>query len=194
MRVTRRAAIAAAIIPVLAGLAGCAGAAEQQAAVTTEPVIISASPAPVASATPTPTPEPEPVPRWADPTCENIMAADFETTWVPTELDVNEPLLSGGITCRWQQDPTVGTDNVLMYGWASLTQERWDQFVASKTTSEPGWFTETGERGEYVTTQSEYWVQDHEGYGTTYLFTGDAVISAMTKDETNDVTGPPLLD
>jgi len=120
------------------------------------------------------------------------MSPAFTTTWVPATIDDPEPVFAEGIACRWQADPTVGTDNVLTYAWAPADRADWDALAAEHVGAEDSpWFIESGERGEYLTQKVDYWVQDDEGYGSTYLFTGDAVIYAMTKDETNDVVGPP---
>ncbi|MFB7891476.1 hypothetical protein ACFC1I_04680 [Microbacterium sp. NPDC056044] len=120
------------------------------------------------------------------------MSASFTTTWVPVEIDEPEPTFVDGIQCRWQADPTVGTDNILAYAWAPAERSDWDALVAEHTNGDGStWFVESEERGEYLTHKTEYWVQDDDGYGATYLFTGDAIIYAMTKAETNDVTGPP---
>lgn len=153
----------------------------------------AASPSPSASAAPTPTATAPPVaPTRAEATCENIMHPGFTTDWLPARVEEPEPLFTGGIQCWWAADPTVGTDNVLLYGWAPATREVWDALVAERTAeTDAEWFTEEDDRGIYLTHKTDYWVQDAEGYGTTYLFTGDAILFAQTKAETADVVGPP---
>jgi hypothetical protein len=120
------------------------------------------------------------------------MAASFTTSWLPVEITEPSAPFSDGIQCRWQADPSVGTDNIRAYGWTPAEQADWDALVAEMDEEGSTWFVEPGERGQYLTHKTEYWVQDEEGYGATYLFTGDAIIYAMTKAETNDVTGPPV--
>lgn len=112
--------------------------------------------------------------------------------WVAVGRDEPEPLFASGVQCRWSADPAVGTDNVLDYGWAPADEATWAAFVEARLSApDSPWFVETGERGEYLTQKTEYWLRDEEDYGGTYLFTGDAVIFAQTKAETRDVVGPP---
>jgi len=120
------------------------------------------------------------------------MDPSFTTTWIPTRLADTAPPFDRGIMCRWQADPTVGTDNVLTYGWTEATRADWERLIAATKAVRPDVFIEQGPRGEYLTSQ-EIFVADENGYGATYLFTGDAIIYAMTKAETDDVAGPPLV-
>lgn len=114
--------------------------------------------------------------------------------WVPAPYDDPEPVFASGVQCWWSADPTVGTDNVLAYGWTASDQATWDAFVDEQlSTADSPYFLEAGARGVYLTEKTDYWVRDDEGYGRTYLFTGDAVIFAQTKAETADVVGPPTL-
>lgn len=168
-------------------------------ACTAAPPAASPASAPTAAGTPQPTPASSPTSiataRLAEPTCENIMSASFTTTWLPTEVEAADPLFADGITCRWQADPAVGTDNVLIFSWTPAAQSEWDALVAEFLAVEDGgWIVESGPRGHYLTGKTDYWVQDDAGYGATYLFTGHAVIYAMTKAETDDVAGPPPAD
>lgn len=148
---------------------------------------------PSASPTLSPAPSEPPAPAgWQEPTCENIMHPEFTTDWLPARVEEPETLFTDGIQCWWAVDPTVGTDNVLLYGWAPATAEEWAALVAERTAeTDTAWFTEEDERGVYLTHKTDYWVQDADGYGTTYLFTGDAILFAQTKAETEDVVGPP---
>lgn len=167
------------------------------------PVVAQPSPDPTAPTVSPPTAPVEPsapptptTPARADPTCENIMAPGFLPPdlahWVPAPYDEPEPLFAAGVQCWWSADPTVGTDNVLAYGWVPADEASWTAFVEERlSTPDAPWFVEAGERGEYLTEKTDYWVRDEEGYGMTYLFTGDAVIFAQTKAETRDVVGPP---
>lgn len=160
------------------------------------PPTAEASPAPAGPAPSLPPSAPlaatPDAPVLAAATCENIMHPEFTTDWLPARVDEPEPLFADGIQCWWSADPTVGTDNVLLYGWAPATAEVWDALVAERAAdTDAEWFTEEDERGVYLTHRTDYWVQDAEGYGTTYLFTGDAILYAQTKAETEDVVGPP---
>jgi hypothetical protein len=148
---------------------------------------------PSASTTPAPSATAPPVtPVRAEATCENIMHPEFSTEWLPARVEEPEPLFADGIQCWWAADPTVGTDNVLLYGWAPATEDEWNALVAERMAeTDAAWFTEEDERGVYLTHKTDYWVQDAEGYGTTYLFTGEAILFAQTKEETADVVGPP---
>lgn len=151
------------------------------------PVSPTSSPtaAPVASEPASPTTP-------APPTCENIMAPDFTTDWVPVRMEDPEPAFTAGIQCWWLEDPAVATDNVLIYGWAPATPASWEALVAERTaeTFTP-WVLEQDDRGTYLTHKAVDWVQDAEGYGTTYLFTGDALFYAQTRAAIADVAGPP---
>lgn len=142
-------------------------------------------PAPVPSATPTPTATP------AAATCENIMAPDFSSSWTPVEIE-GKPAFADGITCRWQADHSVGTDNMLAYAWGPATAEDWTALTEEYLGPDSAWFVEEGDRGSYLTSKTDYWVRDEEDYGSTYLFTGEHLIYAMTKAETDDVVGPPM--
>jgi hypothetical protein len=151
----------------------------------TPPAESSAPPESSAPAAPAP-------PDVPNATCENIMDAAFATDWTPRVVEPAsvEPLLAEGISCIWAADHSVGTDNVLVYSWAPLSASAWNAFTAERLAEENGWLLEHGDRGTYLTTLTDYWVQDDEGYGHTYLFTGDAVVVAMTKAETDMVVGP----
>jgi hypothetical protein len=153
-------------------------------------------PSPSVTPIPQPTSTPTPQTQVAEPTCDNIMAPTFTTSWVPTRIEDPDPVFAAGIMCRWQADPTVGTDNILAFGWTPAERPAWDALVTEFTRGEDSpWFVESGDRGQYLTQKVDYWVQDDEGYGSTYLFTGDAIIYAMTKAETAHVSGPsPVQD
>lgn len=112
--------------------------------------------------------------------------------WMPAVFEEPEPLFVPGVQCWWSADPAVGTDNVLKYGWAPADEATWAAFVEARLSPpDSPWFLETGERGDYLTEKTDYWLRDDEDYGRTYLFTGDAVIFAQTKAGTRDVVGPP---
>ena len=163
-------------------LTGCTTASETGSTPSPTP---SRSIAPETSATPTP--------QLAEPTCENIMSSAFTTDWIAEQVEAPHSVFAEGITCRWQADPTVATDNILAYSWAPATEADWEALVTEHTTSDDSpWFVESGPRDQYLTHKTEYWVQDDNGYGATFLFTGDVLIYAMTKAETDYVTGPPL--
>jgi hypothetical protein len=122
------------------------------------------------------------------------MSPDFSSTWIPVEIDAYQAAFEDGVTCHWSIDPSVGTDNVLTFAWAPADATEWAALVEEVKAQDPAWFILAEERGDYLTIESEYWVHDDEGYGTTYLFTGDAIILAGTKAETSAVTGPPLVE
>lgn len=165
-----------------------------------DPDTVSGSPTPDFSAIATPhaTPGPTPPSRVAraDPTCENIMRPGFaseQTTHpIPAEDPEPMPLFAEGISCWWSADPTVGTDNVLAYSWTAADAETWAAFTREQLgLADSPFFLEDGDRGEYLTEKTDYWIRDDEDYGSTFLFTGDVIIWAMTKAATADVVGPP---
>lgn len=162
-------------------------AAPSDAARTTPPTSTHAAPS--ASATPTADPRlTAPASARVAPTCDNIM----DPASGKTVLDVVLPdgaVSSGPLFPALAQGPTCSTDGTGQgdfYTWSPASRTDWDAVVATLTAGDSGWFTEEGPRGTYLT----YKIDGR--YNQTYLFTGDAVILAPTKADTDAVIGPPL--
>ncbi len=188
-RLHRAGALVALVAAALLGLTACVpdAAAQDDAVRTTPPT--PTHPAP--SSSPTPTADPRltaPASARVAPTCDNIMdPASGKTVHdiVLPEGAVSAPplfpVLAQGPRCS-----TDGSTRGDFYAWSPASRTDWDAVVATLTAGESAWFTEEGPRGTYLT----YKIDGR--YNQTYLFTGDAVILAPTKADTDFVIGPPV--
>lgn len=149
------------------------------------------SPSPTESATPPVAPAPVvPAADRVPATCDNIMVDTFADTIAVREIPPGgdataNPLFDGGVTC-WDQ-PSYRR----AFAWAPTTQAQWDALVAEYVGPASAWFTENGPRGTYLTFMNSSGYTDADGYSQTYLFTGDAIIMAFTKADTDLIVGPP---
>lgn len=173
-------------------LVGCTGAPpDQESTDAPQPI---ASPTSVAAPERT-SPSPEPyVPAVARvaPSCDNIMVDSFSEPIDVRELPAGadpetwgDPLLNRGVVC-WDTPYYTRA-----FAWTPASRADWDELVATLTGPDSAWFTEEGNRGTYLTYKTAPEPADAEGYNQTYLFTGDAVIMAFTKAETDLIVGPP---
>ena len=172
---------------IVVALSGCTAGQTPPDAVQ----LTTRSPAPTEAATPSPPPAPVvPADARVAPTCDNIMVDTFTDTIAVREVPPGgdataNPLFDGGVTC-WDQ-PSYRR----AFAWAPTTPAQWDSLVAEYVGPASTWFTEDGSRGTYLTFKNASGYTDSEGYSQTYLFTGDAIIMAFTKADTDLIVGPP---
>lgn len=189
LRARRAPAIALLAAAALLGLTACVpdAAAHDDAARTTPPTATHAAPSPSATATTDPRLT-APASARVAPTCDNIM--DPASGKSVREVILPEGAVSSGpLFPALAQGPVCSTDGSPVgdfFTWSPASRTDWDAVVATLTADDNAWFTEEGPRGTYLT----YKIGGR--YNQTYLFTGDAVILAPTKADTDAVIGPPI--
>ncbi|MBD3941664.1 hypothetical protein IF188_08155 [Microbacterium sp. NEAU-LLC] len=200
---TPRHAIAVLATALLAfSMSACAGsnppAADAEATAT--------SPEPFPSATPelSPTPTPGASVPAAVPTCDDISTTEFDesvtengwTSWqLPYEGVGGSPFdaftsgaPAGSISCRWGEDPTLATDNVIDLAWAPIGPDA--ASAAQRQLEAEGYERIETTEGVYLAMRGEDGWADEEGFAQAYLFTPDDVRWAMFKDELRFVQAP----
>ena len=187
----RKRALAVVIAAAMTGTLGACAAPGESTATSTPTRTAAPTATPTQSPTPSPTPTPEPVAA----TCENITAPDSlarlnEAGW--TAVPQDDPWvgtdLPGSIQCLWG-DHSVGNDFVTLIGWAPIDPARADAEIAELLASGE-WQREDADEGVYVTSLTELFLADEDGYGYTYLFTDGQLKFASSKSELAGVVAP----
>lgn len=169
-----------------------------------------ATPTPTASDTPSSSPTPDaspsltPAPPLVEATCETTSTEEFQEmmaqigwiSWETQNAEIGarpferfpEGAPDGQIVCRWGVSPDLATDDVIDLAWSPIGTEA--AASAQAFLLDEGYQRIDAPEGVYFALTGTDFHSDAEGYGETYLFTGDDVRWALTKADVASVKAP----